>query len=177
MRIRKTFQGEIPENKIINMQSDSQTDAYSCAYLNNMIGDSAIEIGLTARYDYTAVGWQVTPINYNYTNVQIGSKLTRNGNKVVIGAGVSRVLCIGVGNDFNQSGSGYEHDSGFRKNQNDNYSFGWSYEASNGGLDTHTIAAIIDVSQGDTIQHCYNTGGTPTFTVFEKSHLIVIALK
>ena len=34
MRIKKTFQGEIPENKIVNMQSDSQTDTYSCDYAN-----------------------------------------------------------------------------------------------------------------------------------------------
>lgn len=35
MRIRKTFQGEIPENKIVNMKSNSQTDAYSCDFANN----------------------------------------------------------------------------------------------------------------------------------------------
>lgn len=35
MRIRKTFQGEVPENKIVNTQSSSQTDTYSCDFINN----------------------------------------------------------------------------------------------------------------------------------------------
>lgn len=36
MRIRKTYQGEIPENKIVNSYSESQTDTYSCDYLNDL---------------------------------------------------------------------------------------------------------------------------------------------
>ncbi len=42
MRIKKTFQGEIPENKIVNMQSDSQTDAYSADFVNKKIKTSKI---------------------------------------------------------------------------------------------------------------------------------------
>lgn len=38
MKIKKTFQGSIPENKIVNTQSDSQTDTYSCDYINNNVG-------------------------------------------------------------------------------------------------------------------------------------------
>ena len=37
MRIKKTFQGELPENKIVNIESNSQTDTYSCDYINNNI--------------------------------------------------------------------------------------------------------------------------------------------
>ena len=35
MKIKKTFQGVIPENKILNAESTSQTDTYSCDYINN----------------------------------------------------------------------------------------------------------------------------------------------
>lgn len=34
MKIKKTFQGVIPENKILNTESTSQTDTYSCNYIN-----------------------------------------------------------------------------------------------------------------------------------------------
>lgn len=47
MRIRKTFQGQLPENKIVNTYSTSQTDTYSCNYLNGIV-----ESGSNAYGDY-----------------------------------------------------------------------------------------------------------------------------
>ena len=35
MKIRKVFQGQVPENKIMSEYSTSQTDTYSCDYINN----------------------------------------------------------------------------------------------------------------------------------------------
>ena len=37
MRIKKMFQGTIPENKIVGIETDSQTDAYNCEYINNIV--------------------------------------------------------------------------------------------------------------------------------------------
>lgn len=37
MKIKKTFQGVIPENKILNAESASQTDTYSCDYINEKV--------------------------------------------------------------------------------------------------------------------------------------------
>ena len=34
MKIRKTFAGNLPDNKIVNSNSTSETDTYSCKYLN-----------------------------------------------------------------------------------------------------------------------------------------------
>lgn len=34
MRVKKMFQGKVPENKILSTYSDSQTDTYSCDYTN-----------------------------------------------------------------------------------------------------------------------------------------------
>lgn len=37
MRIRKTFQGQLPANKILNNPSNSETDTYSCKYINESL--------------------------------------------------------------------------------------------------------------------------------------------
>lgn len=37
MKIQKKYQGTVPENKILDMYSESNTDTYSCNYLNNFI--------------------------------------------------------------------------------------------------------------------------------------------
>lgn len=39
MRIQKKFQGTIPDNKILNIDSDSTTDTYSCAKINERLGN------------------------------------------------------------------------------------------------------------------------------------------
>lgn len=41
-RIQKKFQGTIPENKILNMYSQSITDTYSCDMINNLTGSGPI---------------------------------------------------------------------------------------------------------------------------------------
>lgn len=38
MRIKKMYQGEIPENKIVGTYTESNTDAYNCSYVNNNLG-------------------------------------------------------------------------------------------------------------------------------------------
>ena len=43
-RIQKKFQGTIPENKILNMYSQSITDTYSCDMINNLTGSGEITI-------------------------------------------------------------------------------------------------------------------------------------
>lgn len=37
MLIEKKYQGTLPDNKIVNTESDSQTNCYSCDYLNKNI--------------------------------------------------------------------------------------------------------------------------------------------
>lgn len=43
MKIKKMYQGTLPENKILNTQSNSQTDTYSCDYINKLNTYSAEE--------------------------------------------------------------------------------------------------------------------------------------
>lgn len=62
--IRKTFQGVMPENKILNSESNSQTDTYSCDYINNMKVDAEnideLPVGTRVEYNGTEVpeGWE-----------------------------------------------------------------------------------------------------------------------
>lgn len=37
MKIKKMYQGTVPENKILNTYSDSQTDVYACNFINGEI--------------------------------------------------------------------------------------------------------------------------------------------
>lgn len=44
MLIKKTYQGTLPDNKIVNTYSTSQTDTYSCNYINDCNTYSTSEI-------------------------------------------------------------------------------------------------------------------------------------
>ena len=57
--IRKTFQGVMPENKILNSESNSQTDTYSCDYINSINVDE-LPVGTRVEYNGTEIpdGWE-----------------------------------------------------------------------------------------------------------------------
>ena len=69
--IRKKFQGVMPENKILNSESNSQTDTYSCDYINNMKVDAenvdGLPVGTRVEYNGTEVpdGWEEVEDAYN----------------------------------------------------------------------------------------------------------------
>lgn len=70
MKIKKTYQGELPENKIVNTSSTSQTDTYSCDYINNSIDSSreksAILVTLSENKSFnvsTAWGDNIIPFD------------------------------------------------------------------------------------------------------------------
>lgn len=134
--------------------------------------ESYIQLGLSSRYDRTTVSWQDHIINYNKTEISKGD-FTRSGNSIVVGAGISQVLAIGVSVD-SCNANGNEHDTGFIINGSTHY--GHAYSTAKNELQTHTIASIFPVSQGTTIQHYVNTGGTISVTQYESSRLIVIAI-
>lgn len=57
MKIIKRFQGTIPENKIMDAYSKSNTDTYSCNYVNNLeevIYEGTIMGGTTVNLDTTS---------------------------------------------------------------------------------------------------------------------------
>lgn len=67
MRIKKTFQGSLPENKILNTQSDSQTDTYSCDYLN----PSLAQMHCGAKQDIDVSELQLVTV-WGNDNIEIG---------------------------------------------------------------------------------------------------------
>lgn len=173
-----TYSCNYVNNKTKNAYNTSQLDNYSCDYMNGQLSslltkhESYIQLGLNSRYDRTTQSWTNMIINYDRTDFSNGN-LTRSGNGVVIGAGISKVLAIGVCVDgANQSGN--EHDTGFIVNNGNRY--GHTYSTAKNELRSQTIASIIPVNQGDVIQHYVNTGGTITVTQYETSRFIVIAI-
>lgn len=77
MKIKKVYQGELPENKILNSQSTSQTDTYSCEYINGLSTGGGVK-----SYIQAALNSNVTVVNGNTgTSTLIEfNKITTNGN-------------------------------------------------------------------------------------------------
>jgi len=50
MKIKKIFQGTLPENKILNEKSESQIDTYSCDYINSIIESGKNEKGSWTKF-------------------------------------------------------------------------------------------------------------------------------
>lgn len=74
MKIKKVYQGELPENKILNAQSTSQTDTYSCEYINGLGTKNYIQAALNSNVTLesaTAGESGTTQIQFN--------KITKSG--------------------------------------------------------------------------------------------------
>ena len=71
MKIKKTFQGELPENRIVNTYSNSLTDAYSANYLNDKL--KSVEVSSTE------------PTNGKDIWVQMGKNLFNKYSKLISG--------------------------------------------------------------------------------------------
>lgn len=90
MKIRKTFQGTAPENKILSAYNNSQTNTYSCQYVNR--------IGQMIRV-YNSTSQTITPttntiINFDSVGVVTDSLILKN-NQIIVGKGVHVVLVNG----------------------------------------------------------------------------------
>lgn len=70
MKIRKAYQGTVPQNKILDTYSTSQTDTYSCNLVNNLIKVSYYTINIGS------VGGYGEKYNQTYTLTNIPSGYT-----------------------------------------------------------------------------------------------------
>lgn len=90
MKIRKKFQGTLPENKILNIESTSQTDTYSCEYINNLTPEvdnvDELPIGTVVKYNGAEVpdGWEEVE--------DIPNDVYAEGEETVIGTWYGRTL-------------------------------------------------------------------------------------
>lgn len=79
MKIKKIYQGSIPENKILNSRSTSQTDTYSCEYLN----DTSVVVSATEPAENRKKVWLQKGKNLFDENTNVfesGDLNTSNGS-------------------------------------------------------------------------------------------------
>ena len=152
MKIKKIYQGELPENKILNAQSTSQTDTYSCDYINNLStngGSSEVE---TIRVRYaSSSNWKITENNimpFNEVVQQTGTNLSLDSSgRIVIGKGISvvEVVCKAIHlavTDGLKGGQLY-----LNNNLEDQITFSANVDDYN----TYTMFVTLDVKEGDII--------------------------
>lgn len=155
---------------ITNDYSQSQTDAYSCNYINEKLDEistkSAMTIGLSTNVNHKAT----TKVALNKIMNSIGNKFTLNSNGIRIGAGVTKVK---VSANILQQASVVNLYGGYITKNDTNLA-----SAVNVGFNTitrtdsweyfHTGISpiIIDVVEGDIIYLCsYVNGITTTVTL------------
>ena len=153
---------------ITNTYSASQTDAYSCNYINEKLDEiytntkSKMTIGLSANVSHTAT----TKVALDTVMNIIGDKFTLNSNGIKIGAGVTKVK---VSANILQQASAVNLYGGYITKNGTNLA-----SAVNVGFNTitrtnsweffHTGISpiIIDVTEGDIIYLCSYVNETST---------------
>lgn len=156
---------------ITNAYSASQTDAYSCNYINEKLYEistntkSLMTIGLGANVSHT----KTTKVALDTVMNIIGNKFTLSNNGIKIGAGVTKVKVSA--NILQQATAGNLYGGYITKNGTNLAS------AVNVGFNTITNTSswaffhtgispiIIDVVEGDIIYLCSYVGATSTVTL------------
>lgn len=155
---------------ITNDYSQSQTDAYSCNYINEKLDEistkSAITIGLSANVNHKAT----KKVELNTIMNSIGNKFTLIDNGIKIGAGVTKVKVsaniLQQASDVNLYG-GYITKNGTNLASAVNIGFN-TIPRTNSWEFFHTGISpiIIDVVEGDIIYLCsYVNNTTSTVTL------------
>lgn len=87
MKIIKKFQGTVPDNKILDTYSTSQTDTYSCAYANDKLAVNYVCASYSSNVTLSQE-WQRPSLNVGNT---YGNKLELKNGSVYVKSGVSKV--------------------------------------------------------------------------------------
>lgn len=92
MKIQKKFQGTIPENKIMDTYSSSNTDTYSCNYINSQISciEGRVYSGQSVAKDTLAT------IQYKPTNTR-GTGISLTNGVITINDDNIRIISINAG--------------------------------------------------------------------------------
>lgn len=154
---------------ITNDYSQSQTDAYSCNYINEKLDEistkSKMTIGLSANQTHKST----TKVALNTIMNNIGDKFTLSNNGIKIGAGVTKVK---ISANILQHSSAVNLYGGYITKNGTNLA-----SAVNVGFNTitntnswaffHTGISpiIIDVVEGDILYLCSYVGATSTVTL------------
>lgn len=156
---------------ITNTYSASQTDAYSCNYINEKLYEistntkSKMTIGLSANVSHKAT----TKVALNTIMDSVGDKFTLSANGIKIGAGVTKVKVSAnilqhstavnlYGGYITKNGTNLASavNVGFNTITNTN---SWAF------FHTGISPIIIDVTEGDILYLCSYVGATSTVTL------------
>lgn len=70
MKIRKAFQGTVPENKILDTYSTSQTDTYSCNYVNDKTTGKILWTNSSPTSNFSSQNVSISNLpNYTYIDI------------------------------------------------------------------------------------------------------------
>lgn len=137
MKIKKMYQGNVPENKILNTYSESQTDVYSCDYINK-IGQMIRVYNTTKQTINPKI---TTRLNFNAIEHNTADSLTFEDSKIIIGKGVHTVL---VNGRWAKSGTYSKYIYVFKNGKS--YSFNMSTAT------TIETSVVLPVEEGDYIE-------------------------
>lgn len=121
MKIRKAFQGTVPENKILDTHSTSQTDTYSCNYVNskfewNYLGEKTGTTPITLPSDFNELMVHMFQggINKNYVFNFEKTMLSSTPEYYVQGGYISAQNCSQVAVEIStaQVAVGYAYNNG-----------------------------------------------------------------
>ena len=111
MRIKKIYQGALPENKIVNNMANSDLDTYSCNYINQLVFDGieldVLPLDSVIEYEGDEIpdGWEVveekelSAISATYNPANVGT----SGNWTIPETNVTYIYPIN--NVVSQQGS------------------------------------------------------------------------
>lgn len=85
MKIKKMYQGTVPENKILDTYSTSATDTYSCNYVNGLVTYSTDEIRVGTWIDGKPIYRKVASFTATSDNAQSLTIPVQNVNMIIEG--------------------------------------------------------------------------------------------
>lgn len=105
MKIEKKYQGTIPTNKILNEKTESNTDTYSCEYINGLStgGNGNGEVGVvlfesTEEYGNNGEIQLLDNVrNYKYIDITFGLNTTKEISRIDATSqtfGLNRILSV-----------------------------------------------------------------------------------
>ena len=155
MKIQKMFQGNAPENKILNMHSDSQFDVYSCDYANNNFNKISLACYRIGRHNYSASAW-------NRPKVRFSEGVFSTSDSECFEANGNEIKCLKKGKYlvmFNLSTSTGTAEFGIYSAYGENVTSFASYNPHHSGM------YVCDLNEGDNVNIDMNTGQT-SWTVY-----------
>lgn len=169
MRIQKRFQGTVPENKILNTDSASATDTYSCQKINEMFDSFTPDtpVGPSLTFD------DIYPVGSIYMSVSSTSPSVLFGG---IWEALPDRFLLGASSTYNVNSTGgsadavavaHSHNLNGTAVNDGTHTHGLSGSAASNGAHTHTTSGTAASNGGHThtVSGTAETGGSHSHNV------------